>query len=314
MNKYRISLIVPVYGVERYISKFAESALSQYCNGVQYIFVNDGTKDRSIEILETLIDEQFPDIRPHITIVNKENQGLPQARKTGLDYATGDYVLFADSDDWLEPGAFECILNRIDETDADIVYFDLVKEYGGGKVSYKREKNYTADEKMDFIVNIFNYKSHGYTVTKCFKRSLYTENNIFIPKYGMHEDIYLMSQIIFYATSLTRIPKALYHYRKDNPSSLCAQDRAKRHLSSSRNLLDLYEHYKGGLTGSPVEKVAGGILMRAGWHSILHKADFFNEYTYLADDISSAKLSFRYRVPLPIQLFVKLYSFYKKKK
>ena len=310
MCRYKVSLIVPVYGVERYIRQFAESALSQTYDDVQFVFVNDGTKDRSMEILDALIEEKFSHLKDKIVIVNKENGGLPSARKAGLDVAEGEYVLFADSDDWLETDALAKVMAKAVETGTDIVYFDLIKEYGH-KTSYKRERDYTAQTKQNFIINIFNYKSHGYTVTKCFRRSLYTDNLIHFPKLGMHEDIYLMSQIIFYADSLVHLPEALYHYRKDNPQAMCAQDRVKRHLNSAVNLLDLYEHYRDNIEGSPIEKVAGGIIMRAGWHSVRHGLDLFEKYPYLASDIRKAKMSCRYRIPLPMQLYIKIYSLFK---
>ena len=128
----------------------------------------------------------------------------------------------------------------------------------------------------------------------------------------MHEDIYLMSQIIFYAQSLAHLPEALYHYRKDNPDAMCAQERRRRHKDSDVNLMDLYANYRDKLEGSPIEKVAGGILMRTGWHSILHGFGFFEEYPFLAEDICKARLSFMYRVPLLMQLIVKIYSFFYK--
>lgn len=310
MDKYRISLIVPIYGVEKYIAKFAESALDQTYQNLQFIFVNDGTKDRSMEILRELISSRYTHLQSRIVIIDKENGGLPSARKAGLDVAEGEYVLFADSDDWMETDAVEKVMAKADETDADIVYFDLIKEYGN-RTSYKREREYTGATKDDFIVNIFNYKSFGYTVTKCFKRRLYTENVIYFPKLGMHEDIYLMSQIIFHAKSLVHIPEALYHYRKDNPDSFCAQDRLKRHVSSTTNLLDLYEHYRDNLKGSPIERVAGSILMRAGQHSIMHGYDFFEKYPYLARDIRKTRISCRYRTAVPMQVLVKIYALFR---
>ena len=309
---YKVSLIVPIYGVERYIRQFAESALGQTYDDMQFVFVNDGTKDRSMEILQELIDEKYSSLKSRIVIINKENGGLPSARKAGLDVAEGEYILFADSDDWLDTDAVMKVMARAEETDADLIYFDLVKEYGGGKVSYKREREYTAETKEDYIINIFNYKSHGYTVTKCFRKRLYTENTIFFPKYGMHEDIYLMSQIIFYARSLAHLPEALYHYRKDNPDSFCAQDRHKRHIASTTNLLDLYEHYRENLKGSPVELVAGSILMRAGQHSLIHGHDFFKSHPYLAQDIRNTRLSLRYRTSFLMQIVVKIYAFFRR--
>ena len=310
-NRYKLSLIVPIYGVEKYILKFAKSALDQTYEDMQFVFVNDGTKDDSMVLLHNLIDEEYAHLKERIVIVDKENEGLPAARKTGLEYAEGEYVLFADSDDWLETDMVQKVMAKAEETGADIVYFDLVKEYGH-RTSYKGEREYTGATKDDFIVNMFNYRSYGYTVTKCFRRSLYTDNVIYIPKLGMHEDIYLMSQIIFYAKSLVHIPEALYHYRKDNPDSFCAQDRLKRHVASTTNLLDLYEHYKDNLKGSPIEKVAGSILMRAGQHSLMHGYDFFEKYPYLAADIRKTKVSCRYRTALPMQLVVKMYALFKK--
>ena len=310
MDMYRISLIVPIYGVEKYIAKFAESALDQTYQDLQFIFVNDGTKDRSMEILRELISSRYTHLQSRIVIIDKENGGLPSARKAGLDVAEGEYVLFADSDDWMETDAVEKVMAKAEETHADIIYFDLIKEYGN-RTSYKREREYTGATKDDFIVNMFNYKSFGYTVTKCFKRRLYTENVIYFPKLGMHEDIYLMSQIIFHAKSLVHIPEALYHYRKDNPDSFCAQDRLKRHVSSTTNLLDLYEHYRDNLKGSPIERVAGSILMRAGQHSIMHGYDFFEKYPYLAGDIRKTRISCRYRTAVPMQVIVKIYALFR---
>lgn len=311
MSKYRISLIAPIYGVEKYIRQFALTVLGQTYQDVQFVFVNDGTKDASMDILEQLIEEKFQHLRSRITILNKENGGLPSARKAGLDCAEGEYILFADSDDWLEQDAVEKVMAKADETGADIIYFDLIKEYGN-RTSYKREKDYTVETKDRFIVNIFNYKSHGYAVTKCFRKSLYTDNVVYIPKLGMHEDIYLMSQIIFHAKSLVHIPEALYHYRKDNMDAMTLQDRKYRHLNSAVNLLDLYEHYRGNLKESPIENVAGGIIMRAGWHSLRHGFDLFDRYPYLASDICKAKLSCRYRIPIALQLVIKVYSWFKK--
>lgn len=307
---YIVSVIVPIYGVERYIARFAHSLLGQTYTDVQFVFVNDGTKDRSVAILREIIEDCYPHLWPQILIIDKENAGLPKARETGLQHATGEYVLFADSDDWLESDALETIVDAIGHTHADLIYFDLVKEYAH-KSSYRRERDYTAATKMDFIINMFNYKSAGYTVTKCFRKRLYDDHTIYTPLLGMHEDIYLMSQIIFYAQSMVHIPRALYHYRKDNPDSLCAQDRKRRHLASTTNLLDLYEHYRSCLQGSPIEEAAGSILMRAGQHSLVHGHDFFDSHPYLAGDIAKTPLSGRYRTALPMQVVVKLYARYR---
>ena len=119
-----------------------------------------------------------------------------------------------------------------------------------------------------------------------------------------------MSQIIFYAKSLVHLPEPLYHYRKDNPGAMCSQKRKKRHLASSRNLLDLYFNYKDNIKGSPIEDVASGIVLRAGWHSIIHKGGFFKEFPWLAQAIRDSKAGFGYRTPFVFQLTVKLYALF----
>ena len=313
-NRYKISLIAPIYGVEPYIRQFAESALSQSYDDVQFIFVNDGTKDRSMEILNTLIEEKFSHLKERIVIVNKENGGLPSARKAGLERAEGEYILFADSDDWLDTNAVEKVMAVAERTDADIVYFDLVKEYGGGKQSVKHERHYTAKDRVLWIENMFNYRSFGYTVTKCFRRKLYTENKIVFPKLGMHEDICLMAQIIFYAQSIEQLPEALYHYRKNNPAAMCSQKRSVRHIASSRNMVGVVGEFRDNLKGSPMEAVADGVVLRAGWHTMIHDCDLFAEFPWLGDAIKKAKVSTRYRTPLLFQIFVKLYNAFRTRK
>ena len=127
-DSIKISLIIPVYGVEDYIAEFAESAFGQTYHDIQYIFVNDGTKDNSIIVLKELIDDRYRHLKDRIIIVDKQNEGLPAARRTGLEYATGDYVWHVDSDDWLELDAEESIVAKIKETDSDVVYFDILSD------------------------------------------------------------------------------------------------------------------------------------------------------------------------------------------
>ena len=286
MNKYRISYITTIYGVEPYIAKFAESFLGQTYDDIQFIFVNDGTKDASMDILHALIEERFSHLKERITIINKENEGLPLARKSGLDAAEGEYVLFADADDF---------------------YFDIVKEYGT-KRSIKHEREYTAATRELWIENIFNYRAQGYTATKCFRRALYTDNLIYTPKLGMHEDMYLMAQLICRAESIVHLPEVLYHYRKDNENAMCSQRRKVRHIASSRNMLDLYSKFMDNLSESPIKDVADGLVLRAGWHYIIHKCDLYEEYPWLGDAIRKARLSTTYRTPFLFQLIVKCYN------
>lgn len=299
------SVIAPIYGVEMYIARFAETLLGQTYDDIQFIFVNDGTKDSSIAVLESLIDEKFPHLRERITIINKQNEGLPAARRSGMKLAEGDYVLHVDSDDWLDVRLFEELALEIHRTNSDIVYFDFYKEYST-RSKKDVEKEYDASSKMKFIHGLFNYKAYGYVWNKCVRRRLYLDNDIVFPSYGMHEDIYLMSQLIFHASSISHLNKALYHYRRDNPGSISSSRRRNRRRDSAMNMMDLFERFRADLENSPIRDVSGEILFRSAWLSLRYGFDFFERYPYLASEINKRRPSFKNKTFILWQVIVKM--------
>ena len=102
-----VSVVVPVYNVCRYIGHFARSLFSQTYPEIQFIFVNDGTKDDSMERLRKVLQEDFPALEPRVTVVEQPNRGLPAARRRGFQEVRGDYVLQVDSDDWIDREAYD---------------------------------------------------------------------------------------------------------------------------------------------------------------------------------------------------------------
>ena len=274
----KVSIIVPIYKVERYIEQCAESVLGQTYGDIQFIFVDDGTPDASIQKLNALIDSRFASLKDRIAIIHKENGGLPQARLTGLKHATGDYVLHVDSDDWIEPDAVEKLVRKAEETDADVVYFYVRKEKGEGRSHVSKDKVY-ADPKA-FSKDVFCNRAHGYVVNKFARRSCYRED-LFYPKGNMHEDMVLMGQLLFYCKKVVLLPEALYHYRRNNSASETRQARKVRRAASARNFLDLYEAYRGRMAGSPVEPVRRHILRRCRWIALRWDRTLFAERPYL---------------------------------
>ena len=117
----KVSIIIPVYGVEKYISQCLESVINQSYENIEIIVVNDGTKDNSMKIVEEyLLDER-------IKIINKENGGLASARNRGIEEATGEYIYFLDSDDWIEVNTIEVLVeesNNLDIIYSNFWYFD----------------------------------------------------------------------------------------------------------------------------------------------------------------------------------------------
>lgn len=311
-NTPKISIIAPIYGVEQYIVEFADTVLSQSYPHIEFIFVNDGTKDRSIELLEALIADKYEHLRPQIKIIHKLNGGLPAARRTGIDNATGDYIYHVDSDDWLSEGAIEKIAAKIVATDADIVYFNYVKEYPS-RSSIKRDRSYANGSQREFVRNMYNHRSFGSLCNKCVRRSLYTENTIYVPKYGYAEDCYVSTQLVGYSKSVAYLDENVYHYRKGNPNALTGHHRRKRKREYALNFIDLYEKYRDVPADiNPVACIFDDILMQAGWYSIFYRLDLFKEYPWLAKAVRGAKIrGGGSDVPIIAQLITKLWVLFK---
>ena len=121
MNYPKVSILTPVYGVEKYIRRCAESLMSQTYENLEYIIVNDCTKDASVEILKEVIAE-YPKRKEKVKLIElPDNKGLANARNVAIDAATGVFVLIVDSDDWVEPDIVEELVKYQQETEADIV-------------------------------------------------------------------------------------------------------------------------------------------------------------------------------------------------
>ena len=305
-----ISLVAPIYGVEKYIQKFADSALGQTYPFIQFVFVNDGTKDASIQVLNSVIDKDYAHLRDRITIVNKENAGLPAARKTGMEYVTGDYVWHVDPDDWLEKDAVQKIADCIKSKNyPDLIYFDLYKEYPD-KTKVKKQKDFSIEEKDEYIRSMYNHHSYGCVWNKCVKRSLYLKNKVYFSKYTYAEDIYLSSQLVGYAGSIAHLSEHLYHYRKGNPNAITKGNRKRRRGEYALNFIDMYLKFKDlPKENNPVAAIFDDMLMQAGWYSLRYNLGLFKSYPWLAEQVRNIRLKSGTDVWIPAQIITKLYTY-----
>ena len=272
----KISVVVPIYGVEAYIADCARSLLSQSWKDVEFIFVNDGTPDRSMEVLADVLKE-FPE--REVVIVNQENRGLPQARKAGILKATGDYIMHVDSDDWLPDGALEKLAKKALATDADVIHYYVKKVRANGSSHISKDKDY--GDPQVYAREIVRFHSHGFMCNKLMKRSLY-QKEIFYPKYNMHEDMVLSCQLLAGARSLVLIKEPLYLYRRDNPDSATRVKTSVRRGQSARNFLDLYEYWKGR-EDSPVAGFEPDFILRSAWMGFMEDPTIFEEKPYLKE-------------------------------
>lgn len=195
---YKISVIIPIYGVESYIERCARSLFEQTLDDIEYIFVNDCTKDCSIEILESVIKE-YPDREPHVRLLKHDiNKGLPQARKTGIMEANGLYFAHCDSDDWPEPTMYEKMYNKAIEEDYDIVYCDYYR-------STDTTRKWVRQETFERLLT-------GPVWNKIVKKSICKDHYIIYPIANKAEDGALMIQYSYYAEKRGYVSEPLYNY------------------------------------------------------------------------------------------------------
>lgn len=212
-----ISVLVPVYMVERHIGRCVRSLFEQtMTDGVEYIFVNDSTKDRSMDILHELL-ARYPSRQSQVRVINhRENLGLAAARITALNLAKGEYVINLDSDDFFEHDMLECMYDAAKRNNADVVVADYY-------LYYKRREIYIPchiDSDKDRLVGnlICDNGGCGRMVwNKLIKRDLYEKYSVRpLPGLNIGEDMIVTARLLFHATSICKVDRAFAHYNKSN--------------------------------------------------------------------------------------------------
>lgn len=237
----KVSVIIPVFKVEKYIGKCAKSLLNQTLDDIEYIFIDDCTPDNSIDILREIV-EQFPSRREMIRIEKMPTNSRQAAvRCFGMQLATGDYVIHCDSDDWVDLDYYEKLYNKAIEDDADVVFAPIVDEYT--ESSILRKMNTPNNIGKEIVINWYGTNTAMYLWNKLVKRSIYTENHI-LPFEGvnMWEDNGLMLRILYHAKRVSYISGPAYHYNHTNMGAMTASygRSAVEQMLKCANLLDKF--------------------------------------------------------------------------
>lgn len=231
----KVSVIVPVYGVEKYIERCARSLFEQTLDDIEYIFVDDCTPDLSIEILEKVID-QYPTRKPYIKIIRLEkNGGLPQARKCGILAATGEYIAHCDSDDWVDITMYEKMYRNAVETDADMIWCDFYRSYDEKQKLYSQK---CENNIKTVIKSFFNSSLMASLCIRLYKRQLHNDDFIY-PKENMTEDFVVTLQLILKSKKISYLEEPLYYYYF-NPESICV-------TTDENKVLKKFQSYKTNL-------------------------------------------------------------------
>jgi len=246
----KISIIIPVYNVEQYLDQCIESCINQTLKEIEIILVDDGSTDRSSEICA-----QYEERELRIKLINQSNQGLSSARNSGIAIAKAEYLLFLDSDDWINQETCEVAYNSAIENNADIVFWSTIKEYHGQKslqVPILNNDRIFIGEELIWLqrrlIGLVGEELSSPTKTdafnsawgKLYKRSLLIDKGIYFvdTKEIGSEDVLFNIQIFSYVQKVTYIHHYFNHYRQDNPNAL-----TKNHnFTLFPRFLNLFDH------------------------------------------------------------------------
>lgn len=208
----KISIICPVYNVEKFLRKCIDSIIAQTFQDWELILVDDGSKDNSASICDEFANEDN-----RIRVIHKENGGVGTARQTGLDAVQGEYVIHVDSDDWVESTMLEELYKKAEATNADVVICDYYRN-SSGKQIYCCQK--TDNDPIATLKDIFNKRLYGALWNKLIRRSTLIKYQVrFYPQVNYCEDVLICAQILKHKeVVVSYVPKALYHYLMNETS------------------------------------------------------------------------------------------------
>lgn len=220
----KVSIIVPVYNTENYLFKCLMSLIQQKLKEIEIIIVDDGSTDNSPSIIS-----EFKKEDSRIKVITQENKLQGAARNNGTKIATGEYIGFVDSDDWVDLDYFEKLYNAAKKYDSDIALATNIR-VGNGKT--KKRLNI---EQEEFVLNVqgkfdvCQLAKNPCPTNKIYKRKLLIKNDIKWPEGCYCEDKLFVTQAVYYANGVVTVPGINYYYFR-NPNST-VNSRAKKHFS-----------------------------------------------------------------------------------
>ena len=235
-SKPLVSIVVPVYRAELYIRRCVDSVVGQTYKNIEVILVDDGSPDQSGEICDeyALVDNR-------VQVIHQENSGVSAARNSGLGRASGRYVMFVDSDDYIDLELVEALVVRAEELQAEIIFFDHCEVTEKGEKPFFSDwyEGITADELKRRVVRDTIYNAPW---GKLFKKELW--EGVEFPKGMLYEDLYIMPSVVIKANRLEyfKLPRVGYYYNRQNVDSITAAARDRGALNRYFRALAVEEH------------------------------------------------------------------------
>ena len=219
MKQPKISIIVPVYNVEKYLKQCLDSIVNQTYKNLEIIIVNDGTKDNSMKIVEGYLSDS------RVKVINKENGGLSSARNRGIEEATGDYISFVDSDDYIDINMYKRLINICKDEEVIIFNhsrFDDITEEVVKKRYTNENKMKELEEKMEYLYS--NIENSCWN--KIYKSSFIKENRFKFMEI-LYEDVCWNIEVFYQAKKVKILNESLYFYRINRKNSIMEKSKGK---------------------------------------------------------------------------------------
>lgn len=238
----KVSIVIPVYGVEHLIERCARSLFEQTLDDIEYIFINDATKDNSISVLEGVVKE-YPSRISSVRIINlNENKGQAYVRNLGLQLATGEYIIHCDSDDWVDLSIYERMYKVAKANDYDCVICAYCTSDGTQVTA-----NHTESITGDLLADLMSHRVLGSLWNKLYKRSLYKEDSFVPPVGNMGEDFLINLNFALNCNKIGYIDQPLYYYYENNASIMRKPQEESilyRFNESQKNVKPLVDFFK----------------------------------------------------------------------
>ena len=267
-NDIKISVIVPIYKVEKYLRRCIDSIINQTFKNIEIILVNDGSPDNCPKICE-----EYKNKDNRIIIINQENQGLSAARNSGIRIARGQYLVFIDSDDYIEEDMIEYLYEGIVKYDVDISCCGYVAVYDNGikeKITVPSEDTiYKKEEALNIL--LLNGYIDVVAWNKLYKKELF--NNILYPTGKLYEDMLTTYKLISVSDKILLRPKEKYFYCKRN-DSIGGNQFSNKTLELLKACDEVYNYVAKEYKATPILEIA-----RIQWYVVVwNKMILSNEF------------------------------------
>lgn len=247
-NSISVTVVIPIYNAEKHIEECVDSLINQtYKKNVEYLFINDGSTDQSMTILNTILTHCTSELPTVRIIDNHENKGVTAVRKQGIKEARGEYVAWIDSDDWIDPTWLEDFINGSDGGKYDIVIQGVTREVFSNASHEKEVRIYSPVDTPQEAVRLFWKEKHMPRALYCqMSRRAYLLNAMNnVSKVNFGEDTFALIYLFLSCNTANWVEKSSYHYRKvENGNSLTTKkfQTKEEWILQKRNIEKLSEH------------------------------------------------------------------------